>query len=128
MPGCLGSDLTKLLEVVHRYLVTSQMQHSVLQGTGVAITENESIAINPGRIFARVLHDFTPQQVGHGSASHGGSRVSRVGSLGLIGRDGANGVDAKAFGRITGHDERRFGIWNDSYQRYLVERELQVQV
>jgi hypothetical protein len=61
MPGRLGSNLAKLRQVVLRYLVPGQMQHGVLQGAGVTVAQYEAIAINPGRILARVLHDFTPQ-------------------------------------------------------------------
>jgi hypothetical protein len=97
MTGRLGSQLTKLAEIRSRQRITRQVQHGVLQGTGVSIAKHETIAVDPGRILSAVEHGFRPKEVGHRSAAHGRTGVSRVGCLGLIGRDGTDRVDALGF-------------------------------
>lgn len=103
MSRSLGTNPAELAQVLCADIVAREVQHGVLQGTGVSVTENETITINPSTVFARVVHKLAPQQVSHGSASHGSSRMSRVGSLGLIGRNGANGIDAEEFSGEVAH-------------------------
>ena len=103
MPRSLASQLSKLLEILHRQAVSSQMEHGVLQGAGMSVTQNESITIDPGWVLARVVHDFGPQQVSHGSTSHGSAGVTAVGRLRLVGRDAADRVDAGLLEGKLGH-------------------------
>eukprot|EP00977_Amphora_coffeiformis_P011347 scaffold2737_cov156-Amphora_coffeaeformis.AAC.4 len=97
MTRTLGSQFAESSQVLRREIVAGQMQHGVLQGTGVSIGQDKAITIDPGRILARVLHVLGPKQISHGGASHGGPGMSRVGRLGLIGRHGTNRVDRESF-------------------------------
>ena len=103
MTGRNGSELSKLFEIFNANVVSSQMQHGILQRTGVSVAEHEAITIDPSGVFGRVLHDFGPQQIRHGGTAHGSAGMSRVGSLRLIGRNSANGVDAFEFQGVRRH-------------------------
>ena len=50
--GGFGSKLTELGKILLANIVARQMQHGVLQGTSVSIGQDESITVDPGRIFA----------------------------------------------------------------------------
>lgn len=102
----LGSNLAKLLQVLNAQVIPSQMQHGVLQGTRVSIGEDETIAIDPSRIGGAVAHGLAPEQVSHGSATHGGTRMAGTSRLRLIGRDTANRIHALAFERRHGENLR----------------------
>jgi len=97
--------LAKLRQVVLGDVVASQVQHGVLQGASMPIAQDEAITIDPSRILAAVVHYMTPQNVSHGSAAHGSSRVPRVSSLRLISRYGTDSVYAL---ELEGHDACRF--------------------
>lgn len=53
----------------------------VEESAGVSIGENEAITIEPIGNTGIKIHELTPEQVGHGSASHWGSWVARVSLL-----------------------------------------------
>lgn len=100
MAGRDATQLSKLGQFLRRHtFIARQMEHGVLQGTGVAITQYESITIVPFGCRRCILHDFRPKQVRHGGTSHGGTRVSTLSRLGLIRTDGTNRVDTFQFQR-----------------------------
>ena len=47
MAGRARVELTESLQVIHRQVVTHEMQHDVLQRTCMAIRENETVAVDP---------------------------------------------------------------------------------
>jgi hypothetical protein len=97
MAGREGSHLTKAREVGFGETVAGQMQHGVLEGTGVTIGQNEPVPINPVRIFTAVLHNLGPQHVGHGGTPHGSAGMARISRLRLVGRNGPDRIDAQEF-------------------------------
>ena len=88
----LGVELTEIRQVLLGQIVACQVEHGVLQSAGMTITKNKSITVDPLGGLSRVFHLLCPEQVGHGGASHGSSWVTAVGTLGLIGRHGTDGV------------------------------------
>ena len=104
--GRLASDFAKVFEILLGEVITEQVEHRVLKGTSVTVREDETIAVNPGGVLGAELHGFSPKNVRHRSATHGRPWVARVGGLGLIGRNGADRVDAELF-QIRHDDELR---------------------
>lgn len=76
MTGSFRSKLSKLRQILHGEIVPRQVEHGVLQSAGMAIRQDEAIAINPRRILAAIVHHLAPQDVRHGSATHGRARMS----------------------------------------------------
>mmetsp|Transcript_16711 Transcript_16711/g.36518 ORF Transcript_16711/g.36518 Transcript_16711/m.36518 type:complete len:297 (+) Transcript_16711:1267-2157(+) len=71
-----GPQSSKLGQVLFANVVPRQVKHGVLQGTRMAIGQDESITVDPSGILARVVHDFAPKHMSHGCASHGSTRVT----------------------------------------------------
>ena len=89
------SQLTESLEVVEGARgVSREVEHRVLEGAGMPVRQNEPVAVDPAGVGRGVLHDLAPEDVGHRSASHGGSGVARVSRLDHVCGHGADGVDA----------------------------------
>jgi hypothetical protein len=88
-----GAQGTKGGQILNRDIVARQMQHGILQRTGVAIGQDEAIAIDPRRIRRTVRHSVGPQDVRHGRAAHGSAGMARIGRLRLIRRNGADRID-----------------------------------
>lgn len=101
-----GTQLPELRQVVFRDVVARQMEHRVLEGAGVAVAQDESVAVDPGRVLAGIFHRRRPQQVGHRGAPHRRAGVAAVGRLGLVGRNGTDRVDAQQLEVLAdiGHD------------------------
>ena len=57
-------QLSERLEVFHRDLVTHEVEHDVLERTGVAVGEDESVSVVPLGVFGGRLHDLSPEDVG----------------------------------------------------------------
>jgi len=94
MAGSFAPQLAELLEVVEGEAVAGQVEHGVLQGAGVAVGQDESVAVVPAGVGGGVVHDLRPEQVGHRGAAHGGAGMAGVGGLRHVGAEGADGVDA----------------------------------
>jgi len=90
-----GVELAELLEVVHRQLVPEEVQDNVLEGTSVSVREDKPVPVDPARVLRVGLEESAPQQVGDGCHAHWGSRVTRVGLVHDIDREGSDGVDAE---------------------------------
>jgi hypothetical protein len=45
--GSLGADLAKLFEIIERKVISSQVKHGVLKGTGMSVAQHKSISIDP---------------------------------------------------------------------------------
>lgn len=102
------SELPKGLQILFRHgRVSREMQHGVLQGAGVSVGQDESIAVDPRGVGGAVGHDLGPEHVGHGRAAHGSTGVARIGGLRLIGRYGANCIDAALFQSLVVHRHGR---------------------
>ncbi len=98
------TKLTEILEVLKLGgLVAGQVKHCVLESASVSIRKDETIAVDPVRIGRGILHDLAPQNVSHGSASHGSTGVTRVGRLDHVGRDSTDSVDTLFFEGFGSH-------------------------
>ena len=94
MSGSFAPQLAELLEVVEGQVVAGQMEHGVLQGAGVAVGQDEAVAVVPLGVGGGVVHHLRPEQVGHRGAAHGSSGMAGVGGLRHVGAEGTDGVDA----------------------------------
>lgn len=101
MPRRLAVELAELRQILLAHIVSRQVQHGILQSARMSIAQDESIAIDPRGILRRVVHDFGPQQVRHGSASHGRAGMARTGSLRLVRRDETNRIHALGFQTVA---------------------------
>ena len=102
MAGTRRTELTKGFQVFEfAIFVSRQMKHRVLQRTGVSIRQDKAIAVDPFLTFGGILHDFSPQNIGHGSAPHGGTGMAGICGLDHIGTHGADGVDTFQFEGIS---------------------------
>src|SRR5271166_565237 len=97
MSRCLRTPLPKLLDVVERKVVASQVQQGVEQHTGVTVGENEAIAPGPMRVARIVTQIAVPQGKGQWSQRHRSAGMTAVRLLHRIHRERADGVDAEFF-------------------------------
>ena len=74
----------------------------------MSITQDEAITVQPLGVTGRVGHNLPPEQMCHGSASHGSTWMTTVGGFGLIRTDSTNSIDAFMLQRgaliVGGHD------------------------
>lgn len=47
MTGGSGTELSESLQVIEGEVVSGEVEHDVLEGTGVSVRENESISVDP---------------------------------------------------------------------------------
>mmetsp|Transcript_10509 Transcript_10509/g.22797 ORF Transcript_10509/g.22797 Transcript_10509/m.22797 type:complete len:214 (-) Transcript_10509:41-682(-) len=94
-------NLPKVLQLLHTtILVPAQMQHDILQRTGMSIAQHKSIPVPPLRTRRAMIPSSAaggggrPEEMGHGSATHRSAGMPRVGLLHHVGGEGADGVDA----------------------------------
>lgn len=59
-------------------VISGQVKKRVLQHAPMSCGEHKPITIEPVRILGVVPHDLIVQYVGHGSAAHGQTRVTRI--------------------------------------------------
>ena len=85
-------NLPKVLQVVHRHLVAGQVEHNVLQRTGVAVGKDETVTVDPLGVGGGEAEELGPEDVRDGGHAHGRARVARVGLGDDVGREGANGA------------------------------------
>ena len=71
----------------------TQVQHAVKQHRCMTTRKNETISIGPVWLGGIEFHRVVEKLVGNRGQSHGGSRVSAVGSLHRIHAEGADCVD-----------------------------------
>ena len=102
MTRCLAAELAKAGEILPGEIVSREVEHGVLERTGMTIGEDEAITVDPGRVLARVVHDFAPEEMGHGGAAHRSARMAAVGRLRLVSRDHADGIDTLEFEGVGG--------------------------
>ena len=100
----LGIQLTKVLQVVDGETVASEVQHHVLQCTGVTVGQHKPedtrsaviyadptianaapVAIDPGWVSRGILHDLGPQSVCNRSTTHRSTRMTRLCLLNNLG-------------------------------------------
>src|SRR5262249_35419517 len=116
MPWRLAVELAKAADVVERdrrlaeALIlgvhgpgTRQVQDRPQQHRGVAIGQDEAVAIGPDRILRIEAQDAVPQRVDQRSQRHGRTRMARVGLLDRIYRQSTDGIDCQLIELFTGH-------------------------
>mmetsp|Transcript_24993 Transcript_24993/g.54348 ORF Transcript_24993/g.54348 Transcript_24993/m.54348 type:complete len:246 (-) Transcript_24993:26-763(-) len=91
----LGAPLTELLDIVERdAVISSQVQHSVLEHRAVASGQHEAIPVHPLRVLGIVPHDLVPQNVAHRGAAHRHAWMTRLGLVHTVNGQEADGVHA----------------------------------
>lgn len=74
-------QLTEVLQLRHRQIVTGEVQQAVNQHGAVAVGQYETVTIGPGRVARVVVQEITPQDFGNVSHTHRGTRVTGFGFL-----------------------------------------------
>ena len=95
MAGRVRAPLAELLELRHRQVVAGEMQRAVEQRRGVAVGEDEAVAVDPLGVGGIVLHELVIEQVGDGRAAERGAGVAGVGLLNSVDGEEAEGVDGE---------------------------------
>ena len=93
--GGVGAPLAELLELRHGQVVAGEMQRAVEQRRGVAVGEDEAVAVDPLGVGGIVLHELVVEQVGDGCAAEGRAGVAGVGLLNGVDGEEAEGVDGE---------------------------------
>jgi hypothetical protein len=92
MTGRHRLELSKALDLFHRQGVAAQVEERILKHRPVAVREDEAIAVRPSRVGRIVAQMPVPQRdcdLGH---AHRHARVSGIGCLHRIHRQGANSI------------------------------------
>src|SRR5262245_14301535 len=79
---------------VHR-LDTGQMQRRPEQHRSMPVGENEAITVVPNRVLLVEIHCAIPNRINQRCQGHWRARMSGLGGLHCIDREGADGVDGK---------------------------------
>ncbi len=96
--GVAGGDAAPLaenFEVVHGHGVAGEVEQTVEEHGGVAVGEDEAVAVGPGGVGGVEFEVVLEEGVGHRRAAHWSAGVARVGFLDRIHREGAEGVDGQ---------------------------------
>ncbi len=93
--GGVRSPLAELLELLHGKVVTGEVQRAVEQRGGVAVRQDEAVAVDPLGVRGIVLHQLVVQQIGDGGAAEGRAGVAGLGFFNSIDGEEAEGVDGK---------------------------------
>ena len=107
--GGFGVQLPELLQFLHGQVVARQMQQGVMQHRAVAVTDDKTVTVWPGRVgrvmtIVPVRVTLRPQGHGNFGHAHGHAGVPRLGLLDRVHGQGANGVGQKRGRRDTGRD------------------------
>ena len=98
MPRRLAVHLTEVDQLLHREVITRQVQQRVVQHRAVTVADDEAIAVGPlriGRVVPVVPAPQRQRDLGH---AHGHARMTGVGLLHRIHRQGPDGVAQIAVG------------------------------
>ena len=90
-----AAPLPELLDVVKREIVTGKVQQTVKQHAAVTSGKDKAVAVGPVRLLRMILQKARPQEVCHGSRSHGQTRMPRVRLLHSIHGQAADRIDAE---------------------------------
>ncbi len=93
--GRVRAPLAELLELRHRQVVAGEMQRAVEQRGGVAVGQDEAVAVDPLGVGGIVLHELVVEQVGDGGAAERRAGVTGVGFLNGVDGEKSEGVDGE---------------------------------
>src|SRR5262249_27684986 len=79
------------------------MEHRPEQHRGMAVREHEPIAVGPDRVLRIEAHGPVPDRIHQWRERHGCTRVSGLGLLHRIYREGANSIDSQLNSFIICH-------------------------
>lgn len=100
------SHLTEVFDVIHREVVTGEMQQRILQHRAVAVGKDETIAADPvwvGRVVTQMPRPKSYSDIGH---THGHAGVAAFGLLNSINGESTDGVGHHLRGDGIGHKGR----------------------
>ena len=95
MAGGVGAPLAELLELRHRQVVAGEMERAIEQHGGVAVGEDEAVAVDPLGVGGIVLHELVIEEIGDGGAGERCAGVAGVGLLNSVDGEEAEGVDGE---------------------------------
>ena len=85
-------QLAETLQFIQREFIAAQVQRRIQEHGRVAVGQHKAIAVGPMRVGGVVLQMARPERDGHFSHSHGRARVTRIGLLNGVHRQGAHGI------------------------------------
>src|SRR5208283_6181459 len=103
----LGSELPKILQLLHRQRVAGEIQHRIEQHGRMAIREYETVPIPPSGVPRIELKYIAPENLCDVSHAHGSARMARMGLLDGVHGQGTNGIGEFAAGGHGGYFWRR---------------------
>ena len=92
MASSLGVQLAEILDLVHRQVVTGQMQQGILQHRAMTVREHKAVTIGPQRVSRIVPIVLGPQRHRDLCHSHRHAGVARVSFLYCIHCQSANRI------------------------------------
>ena len=87
--------LAKALEVVEGEVIAREKEAAVEKRGGMAIREDEAVAVNPFGVPGVVAHDAVEEQIGNWCAAKWGTGMAAVGLLHCIHSQKPQSVDAQ---------------------------------
>ncbi|SSJ94082.1 Uncharacterised protein [Klebsiella pneumoniae] len=87
-----GVQLAEVFQLGYRQIVASEVQQAVDQHRTMAIGQDKTVTVSPGRIGRVMVEEITPQHFGNVSHTHRGTRVAGFGFLYSVHAQGANSV------------------------------------
>src|SRR5208283_2692339 len=94
----LGSELPKILQLLHRQRVAGEIQHRIEQHGRMAVREYETVTIPPSGVPRIELKYIAPENLCDVSHAHGSARMARMSLLDGVHGQGTNGVGEFAAG------------------------------
>ena len=94
----LAVQLTEFFDLVHRQVVTCQVQQGIDQHGAVSVGQHKAVTVWPQRVGRVVAQVAVPQNLGHLSHAHGRTWVA-----GFSGLHGVHGQEADRVGHAIGH-------------------------
>ncbi|CAM3596774.1 hypothetical protein SB6411_05435 [Klebsiella spallanzanii] len=76
-----GMQLTEVLQLFNRQIITCEVQQAVNQHRAVTVGENKAVAVSPGRVLRVMVQEVPPQDFGNIRHPHRRAGVAGVGLL-----------------------------------------------
>jgi len=105
--GCARAQLAEVLDLIQRDLrVPNKIEQGIQQHRAVASRQDKAVAVGPERIGRIKLEVFFKQNRSHIGHPHGHTRVTRIGGVDRIQRQGADGGRFHPVIRVGGAKRR----------------------
>ncbi len=120
--GSFAVQLTEVLQIVDRQLITAEVQQRVNQHGAVTIRQHKAVAVGPVRVGRIVLEIVPPQHFCNVRHSHWRTGVTGVGFL-----DGVHAQGTDSVGKVAarGHRELLILWWRQRGRYFPLPRAIQ---